>query len=89
MTTTAPSNYMSKKPNGAGERSTKQAAYLYENCERRHTCLQQARYATDGLHDRDLRVGERFGPRFVSAHERDVDYAEPGKGGSRFWAWWS
>jgi hypothetical protein len=25
-----------------------------KNCERRHTCLQQARYATDGLHDSGL-----------------------------------
>lgn len=81
-----------QKANRPDEGSRKYAAYLYENCERRHTCLQQARYATDGLHDRDLRLGERFGPeraRFVSAHERDADYAELGKVESRFWTWWS
>ena len=58
----------------------------------RLTCLQQARYATDGLHDHDLRLGQRFGPeraRLVSAQEQDADYAESGKVGSRFWAWWS
>lgn len=87
--TAVPSNYMVGRP-AAQIRSRKGAAYLYEKCERRHTCLQQARYATDGLHDRDLRVGQRFGPeraRFVSAHKRETDYAESGKVGSRFWAW--
>lgn len=87
--TAAPSNYMIKR-RAAQIGEQKRAAYLYEKCERRHTCLQQARYATDGLHDRDVRLGQRFGPeraRFVSAHKREADYAESGKAGSRFWAW--
>jgi len=64
------------------------AHWCTENWKGRHTCLQQARYATDGLHDSHLRQHERFGPeraRFVFAHERDADYAEPGKGGIRVW----
>ena len=52
---------------------------------RRHTCLQQARNATDGFHDSTLRPEERFGPRRARCYGSSLptngaDYAESGQG---------
>jgi hypothetical protein len=52
---------------------------------RRHTCLQQARNATDGFHDSALRPEERVSPRRArcygsSLSTNGADYAESGQG---------